>query len=150
MGSILEVVKQFLTQDEWTFSEGDEGSLLSLGISGQNGQWQCYAKAREAEYQFVFYSVCSAQAAEDCRPALAEFVARANFGLVIGNFELDLDTGEVRYKTSIDVEGDRLTPPLVQNVVYANVVMMDRYLPGIMAVLGGTTPAEALKMVEEA
>lgn len=70
--------------------------------------------------------------------------------MVLGNFELDFSDGEIRYKTSIDVEGDRLTPALVQNLVYTNVMMMDQYLPGITAVLEqGLSPAEAIHWVEQ-
>ena len=39
---------------------------------------------------------------------------------------------------------------LVQQLVYANFLMMDRYLPGIMRVIyGGASPAEAIAEVEE-
>ncbi|WP_199784763.1 hypothetical protein [Nostoc sp. 'Lobaria pulmonaria (5183) cyanobiont'] len=48
--------------------------------------------------------------------------------MIIGNFELDFTDGEISCKTSIDVEGDRLSFTLIQRVVYANVTMMDEYL----------------------
>jgi hypothetical protein len=67
-------------------------------------------------------------------PAL-EYLARANFSLIIGNFEIDFDSGEVRFKTSIDVEGDELTYALFKPVVYANLFLTERYLPGLQAVL---------------
>ena len=35
------------------------------------------------------------------RVAAAEFEPRANFGLDIGNLELDMTDGEVRYKSSL-------------------------------------------------
>jgi hypothetical protein len=31
--------------------------------------------------------------------------------MTIGNFELDYTDGEIRYKTSIDIADQRLTPP---------------------------------------
>ena len=67
--------------------------------------------------------------------AVAEFITRANYGLIIGNFELDFSDGEIRYKTSLDVEGDRLSQALIKQLVYTNVLTMDQYLPGILAVL---------------
>ncbi len=80
---------------------------------------------------------------------MAEFLTRANYGLVIGNFEMDFGDGEVRYKTSIDVEGDRLTSALIKQMVYINVLMMDRYLPGIMKVaFGNADPARAIAEIE--
>ena len=80
---------------------------------------------------------------------MAEFLTRANYGLIIGNFEMDLTDGEVRYKTGIDVEGDRLSAALVKNLVYANVLTMDQYLPGIMRLIyADVSPAEAIVQVE--
>ncbi|MGB5709470.1 MAG: YbjN domain-containing protein, partial [Waterburya sp.] len=83
------------------------------------------------------------------RLAMAEFLTRANYGITIGNFEMDFDSGEIHYKTSIDVGEDRLSTALVQQLVYANVTIADRYLPGIMAVIyGKVSPAEAIAQIE--
>ncbi len=70
--------------------------------------------------------------------------------MIVGNFELDFTDGEISYKTSIDVEGDRLSFALIQRVVYANVTMMDEYLPGMMSVIyGNVSPEEAIAQIEE-
>ncbi|MBD0342851.1 MAG: YbjN domain-containing protein, partial [Microcoleus sp. Co-bin12] len=74
---------------------------------------------------------------------------RANYGTIIGNFELDFASGEIRYKTSIDVEGSTLTFPQIKQLVYTNVMMMDRYLPGIMsASAGGMEVKDAIAQIE--
>ena len=120
-----------------------------MGVSGKNGKWTCYAQAKEDQEQFVFYSVCPVNAAKDKMNVLSEFITRANYGLIIGNFELDYNDGEIRYKTSIDVEGDRLSKALLEQLVYANLTITDRYLPGVMAVLyGDVDPETAILQVE--
>ena len=81
---------------------------------------------------------------------MAEFITRANLGLVIGNFELDLEGGELSYKTSVDVEGGTLAPTMIKNMVYINVLMMDRHIPGLNKVIyGDASPADALEEVHE-
>ncbi len=150
MGAILDIAIAFFQEDNWPFQQLEGQPILQIGFVGDNGQWTCYAMAREEQAQFVFYSVVAAKAPEAKRPALAEFLTRANFGLIVGNFELDWDDGEVRYKTSLDVEGDRLMPALVKQMAYANVVTMDRYLPGIMRVIyGDVSPVQALAEIDE-
>jgi hypothetical protein len=63
---------------------------------------------------------------------------------------MDFDDGEIRYKTSIDVEGDLLTTDLIKQLVYANIMMMDHYLPGIQAVIDGTmSPKQAIQAIEK-
>jgi hypothetical protein len=151
MGEILDTAISFFEQDSWPFTPFEGQPVLQMGFRGDNGQWTCYAQAREEQSQFLFYSVCPVNAPDDGqkRLAMAEFLTRANYGLFIGNFELDLSDGEIRYKTSVDVEGDRLSPALVQQLVYANVFTMDRYLPGIMGVIyGHISPEDAIAQVE--
>lgn len=147
--TILEIVTDFLRQDQWPFVPLGDQPLLHTNFKGHNGQWSCVAQAREEMSQFVFYSVCPVSVPEHKRLAMAEFITRANYGMVMGNLEMDMSDGEVRYKTSIDVEGDRLSPALVRQVIYTNVVTMDQYLPGIMSVIyGQMSPLESIAQVE--
>ena len=84
------------------------------------------------------------------RLAVAEYITRANYGLRIGNFELDFDDGEVRYKSSLDFESVELTPGLIRNTIYPAVQTMDRYLPGVLSVVfGGKSAEEAIAAIEE-
>jgi hypothetical protein len=135
MSPILDTAMQFFKEDEWPFTQLEGKPILRTAFSGKNGNWNCFAQAREEQYRFIFYSVCAANTPEPRRPAMAEFLTRANYGLIIGNFELDYNDGEVRFKTSIDVEGDELTSALVKQMVYANVLTFDKYLPGVMKVM---------------
>ncbi|WP_049790798.1 hypothetical protein [Trichormus azollae] len=59
------------------------------------------------------------------KQVIAECITRANYGMIIGNFELDFNDGEIRYKTSIDAEGERLSFALIKQVVYANVTSIN-------------------------
>lgn len=148
-GPIFKAMERFFREDDWHFEPLPGKPILRMGFRGKNGSWKCYAQAREPQYQFVFYSILDVNVPPNRRQAMAEFLTRANYGLVIGNFEMDFNDGEVRYKTSIDVEGDRLTSALIKQLVYVNVLMMDRYLPGIMSVaFGNGEPARAIAEIE--
>ncbi|WP_228845463.1 YbjN domain-containing protein [Phototrophicus methaneseepsis] len=146
---IFNIMIEFFEEDEWDFQWMSGMSVLTMAFSGKNGKWTCFAQAREVQQQFVFYSVLPINVPKNKRQATAEFLTRANYGMIIGNFEMDYDDGEIRYKTSIDVEGEELTPPLIRQVVYSNVVITDRYLPGVMKVIyGDQTPADIIQEIE--
>lgn len=148
--SILHQLLNFFTQDDWQFTKLQGEPVLHLAFQGENGGWNCYARAREDQQQFIFYSICPIATPADKRSAIAEFITRANYGMTIGNFELDFTDGEIRYKTSIDVEGDQLSFALIKSLVYTNVMMMDTYLPGIRAVIeAGVSPEEATRVIEQ-
>ena len=119
-------------------------------FQGRNGKWTCYAKAREEQEQFVFYSICPVNAPENKPLAVAEFLTRANSGMIIGNFEMDFEDGKIRYKTSINVESDSLSFALIKKLVYTNVTMMDEYLPGIITAIEGNMSAkDAIAQIEK-
>lgn len=148
---IFNALVEFFEEDEWDFQWMEGLSVLSMGFRGRNGSWTCFAQAREVQQQFVFYSVLPVFAIDEKKQAIAEFLTRANYGMIIGNFEMDFEDGEIRYKTSIDVEGAVLSPPLIRQTVYANIIITDRYLPGLMKVLyGQITPSEAIEQIEGA
>lgn len=148
-GPILASLIDFFVEDGWPFDRLAEQAVLRLPFAGEAGNWVCFAQAREPEAQFVFYSVYPVLVPPARRPAMAELLTRINYGLVLGNFELDYADGEVRFKTSIDVEGTTLAPPLIQACVYANVIMMNQYMPAVVALLDeGLEPAAALARIE--
>lgn len=147
--NIFETIVNFFQKEDWQFQQTPEEETLHLAFEGKNGKWNCYAKVRVEQKQFIFYSICPILIPESKRSAIAEFITRANYGIVIGNFELDLFDGETRYKTSIDIEGNKLTFALIHGLVYANVMMMDEYLPGIIAVISNNvTPSQAIAQLE--
>jgi len=150
MGQLFEAVVDYLTEDDWKFNVVKDDTALMLSFRGEAGSWQCFATVDEEKQWFTFYSILPSNVPDDKRAEIAEFITRANYGLVIGNFEMDFADGEVRYKTSIDVEGGELTPKMVENVIRANWMTMDRYFPGLMGVLyGDRDPAEAVAETEE-
>ena len=147
---LLAKVATFLAQEGWSSEQVGEQMLLRTAFQGEHGQWTCYAHCRADVDQCLFYSVAPVRAPEVLRPAVAEFVTRANWGLLIGNFELDYADGEVRYKSSLQLNGTPLTAELLHPLIYGNVVVMDKYLPGLQAVIGlSQTPSGAILAVEE-
>ena len=143
METLFETVVRYFTQEEWYFLKMDSRPTLQMSFNGSSGKWLCYANVNEEKGFFSFYSVCPINVPEDRRSTVAEFLTRANYGLMIGNFEMDYRDGEVRYKTSLDVENAEINLALIGNLVNVNLLMMDRYLPGVLKCIYGNESAEA-------
>jgi len=148
-GKIYQAMLNFFSEEDWEFTKLQGKLILRLAFQGKNGQWNCFALANEDQHRFVFYSICPLEIPFTTRITIAEFLTRSNYGMEIGNFEFDLDSGEIRFKTSLDVTEDRITPALIKQLVYTNVLTIDQYLPGIQAVLDGVTPADAIRVIEQ-
>jgi len=83
--------------------------------------------------------------------ALSEFICRVNYGMKYGNFEMDFNDGEIRYKCFVDCEG-RMDPSreLIENSVMAGIEMTKQYFPGIKDVLfNGVSPKDAIEKCEK-
>jgi hypothetical protein len=148
MTTIRSVVVDYLEARDIPHVIDPSGAVVGFLSVSDNGPWTVYVGMLEADDQVVVHSTYNEAVPEDRRDAVAAFLTRANYGILHGNFELDLDDGELRYKTSIDVRGATLTESLFENVVVANVGMFDRYVRGIDAVIAGEDPASALATVE--
>jgi hypothetical protein len=154
MGKIFNSVADFLTDDGWKYTIlEDDSDLLALNLSfkGHHGSWQCFAIVDEDKHWLRFYSILPIHVPDDKRLAMAEFITRANYGLMLGNFEMDLNDGEVRFKTSVDAEGGSMGPRMIDNLMRSNLITMDRYFLGLMGVLySERTPAEIFEEIHEA
>lgn len=140
-----ETLGVFLDTDGWHPERLEDGHFFRMGFAGHNGRLVCVAQVRVDVEQLLFYAVAPVRAPEEVRPAVAEFITRANYGLSVGNFEMDFADGEVRYKSALDFEGAELVPALIRAAIYPAVRNMDRFLPGLMKVIyGGAGPEEAL------
>jgi hypothetical protein len=145
----FQALGRFLEEDGWYPQRMGDRLLYRLAYAGDSGQVICFVQV-EAELELmIVYVYAPVKAPEARRPAVAEFIVRANYGIWIGNFELDYADGEIRYKGCVDFEGTTLGDPQIRNTIYASVRSMDRYLPGLMDVIyGNTSPAEAIASVE--
>lgn len=146
--TVADAVTAFFASEDWPVVEAEPG-VLETAFEGTETAWPVRIHVFEDDVRAVFVSAFPAIVPEGQRAAVGEFCNRANFGLAIGNFELDHDGGEVRFRTSIDAEDAEPSAALVRNAVVANVLTMDRYVAGLLAVLNGTDPADAIEDCEE-
>lgn len=152
MSESFATLGQFLTEDQWHPAQLEGKSIYRIGFSGTNGKTACYAQIREDLSQLLIYVMAPIKVPAELRADMAEFITRANYGLRIGNFEMDFSDGEVRYKSSVDFEGIVLNNALIKNTIYPAVQTMDKYLPGIMKLIYGEgmkSPAELIAAIEE-
>lgn len=149
MGRLVDTLIGFLEEDAWKFTRLEGEDTIVLTFNCENATYICYAQAREAQHQIVFYSIYPLRAPEEKRLQAAEFTARVNYGLVLGNLELDMRDGEVRYKTSADIGAAPFTIELLRSLMQINLSTADRYYPAFAAILySGATPADAVASIE--
>ena len=140
----------FFKSQDWLYTIIENKTIVILGISGKNGKFQCIADIREDEKRFVFYSICNANVPKEKQSLMSEFLTRINQGKFIGNFEMNFDNGEVRYKTSLFYDDYKLSSNTIQSMIITNIAMMDNSLTAIMQLIyNDILPIQALNLVEK-
>lgn len=95
------------------------------------------------------YGLPTTKADETCMAETCEFIARANYGIAIGNFEVDVRDGELRYKVCINVRDGLPGHDALDDLISLPVLMFNRYGDGFLRVIMGvSTPKEAIEKIE--
>lgn len=142
---------EFLEKDEWHPQRVSDDKFHGYWVhyNGSNAGIRCFVQIRTEHQILLIYAMAPVRIPEEKRHAIAEFITRANYGLNIGNFELNFDGGQLRYKSSFDFEDTDLTPDHIRNAIYPAVRTMNTYFPGVMMVLyNDATAEEAIARVE--
>jgi hypothetical protein len=148
--SMFDKVTQFLAQENWKGVLVDhEDKVLHLGAGGSNGSYRVAIHVKEDDNVLLVFVQCPIKVPQDKRLVVAEYLTRANYGVTVGNFELDLGDGEVRVKGSIDYADGDLTAQMVDRLLSRCGSTMDRYFPGLMKIIYGDVDAmEAIREAE--
>ena len=132
----LNSIREYCDSQNWNYSLDEEKGYLTMRMSLKAVDACTIHVQTRDEDGFTVYTVFPVKAPEEKRGAVAAFLTRANYGLILGSFELDFDDGEIRFKVTA-ICGEQVLSPAV---------MVDRYGEGLLKVLYGD--ADPIKMVD--
>ena len=136
---IANAILDFLTDDNWDFDFNETTGSIRFGIklNGKIRNAQIVINIYENAYNVFGLIPISAEASDHkMMTMMAEFLHRANNGLKNGNFELDFNNGEIRYKIHTDCEGfGAPTTKMIHNSILCNAVILQRYSEGIVRII---------------
>ncbi|MEK6257815.1 MAG: YbjN domain-containing protein [Planctomycetota bacterium] len=143
-------VKKVLAALGWKPTDTPLEGALSVDLSATGSPIEDAIVQVKIDYErFVFYLNFRDRAPKKHRTQTMEFVTRANLDMVIGNFELDLDDGLLRFKSSLDFTGVKLEEALVRNAIRCATDVVEIYAEEAVAVMKGEKTAnEAIASTE--
>ncbi len=140
---IVNAVRDWLDDDDWHYEYNAEKQLITMGISLKSKikTGKIYVDFKEDAYLVYVYPPISGD--KDNLTELVKYLTMANYGLLNGNFELDANDGEIRYKVYVNCDGlESLSTEVVRDSICVGCAMMDRYGDGIAALAMGFSDAE--------
>lgn len=146
---LYNIAEAYCRSQNWHYSADRERYLISFGMNLKNKLKSTKVWIDVKETTIVVFAVCPLNADPADRPKIAEFITRANYGLLLGNFELDYQDGEVRYKATISAMTSLPSMDDVERVVDVTFLMMQRYGDGLCKlIMGYGEPEELIKECE--
>ena len=73
---------------------------------------------------------------------MLQLLNNLNNKLVFGNFEMDLQDGEMRFRTSILYNHIELNQKVIEELIMSNIITMDKILPAIIGLMFGEISVE--------
>ncbi|KAL0218033.1 hypothetical protein RCL1_008881 [Eukaryota sp. TZLM3-RCL] len=141
-------VEAYLKSQNFNFRFIEDRSEFYCVSSGSDSEWLVRFKINSSRDELIVYSQL-ATVPPPLRSQMGTFITLANYGLTNGFFELDYDDGELRFRSSLDVEHCSNINACIDNLLKRNYVNVDFYFNGIKGVLNGMDPTEAIKLCEE-
>ena len=141
---IADAITKFLKEDNWhyQFDEKDGTVKMGLRLEGELDHVDICIHVYDDSFTVSAVSPIKVKKNPQKRREMAEFICRANYGLMCGGFQYDIRDGEVLYKVGILCQGITPTQEMVEHSLYIPALMLDKYSGGMFAVLYGGASAE--------
>ena len=139
LDSLKEQVIFVLKELKWAFEEVEEYVFL-VNYSSDKGKWSCIIELVPEKKRCIFYSVFPTKIEESYYNSVFKFINATNCKLEIGNFELDVNTSILRFRTSIGLGSQALETSIFQDLAFMNVKTMNYFLPNIEKLIQNEKP----------
>ena len=143
---MVEVVKKFFdgvfNGDKWNYAVHNEITFIGSfgGLDGKINDLKFYVIVGD-ELVTCYHDIAPIKVPVEQRAAVCEFITRANDNLINGNFEMDFNDGQLRYKATVsqnDLLRDDATALRSMNYLMAlGLTMWMRYGDNLAALLFG-------------
>lgn len=107
-------------------------------------RYTCYIILEYDLSMLIFYFIPPITVAtkKEALLPVAEYLTRANYGMIFGNFELDFNDGEVRYKKIIDWSKTTLEMDEIINTIKSGISVWGIYFPPLLSILDDDIAAD--------
>ena len=149
MNAAYEKLIQHLDERDVSYLTNGESRSICADFRCEVGTYRIIAAVDAESELFQVFGYSPVRVPEGARPAIAETIARANFGLRVGKFEMDFDQGELRFQAAQILTDDSLDEAVIDRLMGTTMSMLDMYLPAVLSVIyGNELPKDAIRCVE--
>lgn len=120
-------------------------SRVGFTLGSDQADYRFTIRIAEGWDHLEYVACCPFRIRKELRSSVAELIARANFGMLDGKFEIDMNDGEVRFHLVHFLGDGELSTKMVERLYRSCVFTLDRYIPAFMQhIHAGFTPEDAV------
>lgn len=125
------VIKKWLDDHKWRHDFSAPRSLFKMGVALKCTIPSVRVIIDVRESFYLVYAILPITCYR-CLDKMERFLSMANFGLINGNFEVDVRDGEIRYKTYVNLRGvSSLSTQIVEDSIICACLTVRKYADGI-------------------
>jgi hypothetical protein len=146
-----ELLSRYLDAGDLAHDLSRDGKAIEAGFAGKTGLFKVSVILWGDDPLRLFVSVrIPIVVPEKHRLAMAEAVTRANFGMTMGGFEMEMGAGFLGYRADMPVADGTVTEEQFRILLGGAMATADRYFPAFLRLIYGDdlSPAEVVAEVE--
>ncbi|MDE4455501.1 YbjN domain-containing protein [Psychrobacter sp. DAB_AL62B] len=128
--SIVDYLKQYFNGKDWHYTHyqpanNDSQQLHHLFLRMRNKQLDCgyLFRVQETNNLLAVYGILPFLIPESHQSAAMLLITQINYDMLIGNLEMDINDGEIRYKNAIDIEAVGIDDDIIEHLLQSVVAM---------------------------
>nr|WP_299038442.1 YbjN domain-containing protein [uncultured Psychrobacter sp.] len=127
---IIDYLKLYFRSKHWhythykpRFSDAQQSHYLSLRMRNRKIDCGYLFRVQEKERLLAVYGILPFLIPESHQSAAMLLMTQINYDMVVGNLEMDVSDGEIRYKNALDVEVLGLDDDIIEHLLQSVVAM---------------------------
>lgn len=127
---ITDQLKRYFDRQEWQYSAYDakaddtqQTTHLSLRMRHKDIECGYLFRIQETHGLLAVYGILPFTIPDSHKSAALMLLTQINYDMIIGNLEMDVSDGEIRYKNALDVEVMGISPQIIDHLLQSVVAM---------------------------
>ena len=127
---IVDYLKQYFDDKEWHYNhyqpkirDSQKSHYLSLRMRNKRLDCGYLFRVQERNKLLAVYGILPFLIPESHQSAAMLLMTQINYDMVIGNLEMDVNDGEIRYKNAIDIEAVGLDDDILEHLLQSIIAM---------------------------
>jgi hypothetical protein len=146
---MIDTVRSFLSSNRWLIEPFGDDTAIGSSYQGRNGNWPLMIETDEDSGLLICRSGIPILIPPAHRPQVGLLIGRINYELLVGNFELDMNDGDLRFRSSMRSWKSDISAEDCALLLVSHVNTVDDFLPALRAAAQGADADAALARFDD-